>query len=239
MTTAAAPLDVEAVIFDVGGVFVVPSPPIVRAGLAGIPGIDQADDGAFVAAHYHGIAAYDRSEDPPERWPAYLEAYLAALGAAADAEARARAVELWRTPSTGLWTHAVAHHVAALHRIAAETDVRLGIISNSDGTIEQVLAEQQIAQVGDGPGVDVEVIVDSHLVGVVKPDPTIFSFALEPMGLAPERCAYVGDSFRNDVEGAAAAGLTPFHVDPHGLGPAGGHRRIREVGDLLEHLARR
>ncbi|MEO1064604.1 MAG: HAD family hydrolase [Actinomycetota bacterium] len=233
------PLDVDAVIFDVGGVFVVPSPTVVRDRLAGIAGIDDAPDGAFVAAHYHGIAAYDRSEDPPERWPAYLAAYLTALGAATDDEARTRAIELWRTPSTGLWTHAVAHHVAALQRIADEADVRLGIISNSDGTIEQVLADQRIAQVGDGPGVPVEVIVDSYLVGVTKPDPTIFPFALEPMGLPPERCAYVGDSFRNDVEGATAAGLTPVHVDPHGLGPAGEHRRVHEVGDLLEHLPRR
>lgn len=232
------PLDVDAVIFDVGGVFVVPSPPIVREGLAGVTGI-VGDDDAFVAAHYHGIAAYDRSEDPPERWPAYLEAYLAAVGVTPDDEVRTRAFELWRTPSRELWIHPVAHHVAALRRIAEEADVRLGIISNSDGTIEQVLADLTIAQVGVGAGVEVEVIVDSHLVGVTKPDPTIFPFALDVLGLAPERCAYVGDSFRNDVEGATAAGLTPVHVDPHGLRPDGDHRRVDQVGDLLDVLPRR
>lgn len=232
-------LDVDAVIFDVGGVFVVPSPAIVREQLAGVPGVAAATDDAFVAAHYHGIAAYDRSVDPPERWPAYLGAYLSSVGVEADDEVLARALALWRTPSTGLWTHSVAHHVASLRDIEARADVRLGIISNSDGTIEQVLADQQIAQVGEGPGVAVEVIVDSHLVGVAKPDPAIFPFALDVMGLAPGRCAYVGDSYRNDVEGAAAAGMTPVHVDPHRLGPEGDHRRIDQVGDLLVHLPRR
>ncbi len=232
-------LDVDAVIFDVGGVFVVPSPTVVRGRFDDLADVADLADDAFVAAHYHGIAAYDRSEDPPERWPAYLEAYLVAIGLTPDDEVRRRAVELWRTPSTELWTHVVAHHVVALREIATRADVRLGIISNSDGTIEQVLAERSIAQVGAGPGVEVEVIVDSHLVGVAKPDPTIFPFALDAMGLPPQRCAYVGDSYRNDVEGAAAAGLTPVHVDPHGLGPPGDHRRVSGVGDLLDHLPRR
>ena len=232
-------LDVDAVIFDVGGVFVVPSPAVVRGHFDDLAGVASATDDAFVAAHYHGIAAYDRSEDPPERWPAYLEAYLVAIGLTPDDEIRRRAVDLWRTPSIELWTHVVAHHVAALREIAAQTDVRLGIISNSDGTIEQMLADRSIAQVGAGPGVEVEVIVDSHVVGVAKPDPTIFPFALDAMALAPHRCAYVGDSYRNDVEGAAAAGLTPVHVDPHGLGPPGDHRRVGGVGDLLDHLPRR
>ena len=232
-------LDVDAVIFDVGGVFVVPSPTVVREHLAGVGGVDDAGDDDFVAAHYHGIAAYDRGEDPPERWPAYLGAYLRAVGIAPDDEVLASVLALWRTPSTGLWTHVVTHHVAALRRIAEAADVRLGIISNSDGTIEQVLADRSIAQIGPGDGVEVEVIVDSHIVGVTKPDPTIFPFALDVMDLPPERCAYVGDSFRNDVEGARAAGLTPIHVDPHGLGPAGAHRRIDQVGDLLAHLPRR
>ena len=232
-------LDVDAVIFDVGGVFVVPDPTLVRRQLAGIPGIDAVTDDLFVAAHYHGIAAYDRSEDPPERWPAYLTSYLGSVGVAVDDEVLGRGLELWRTPSTGLWTHAVAHHVEALRHIDAGADVRLGIISNSDGTIEQVLADRAIAQVGPGPGVEVEVIVDSFLVGVAKPDPAIFPFALDVMDLPAERCAYVGDAFRNDVGGATAAGLTPIHVDPLGLGPVGDHRRIDQVGDLLDHLPRR
>jgi putative hydrolase of the HAD superfamily len=95
-----------------------------------------------------------------------------------------------------------------------------------------VLRDTGVAQVGPGGGVEVEVVVDSNVVGVTKPDPAIFPFALEPMGLAPGRCAYVGDSFRNDVVGARAAGLTPVHLDPLGLGPDGDHLRITSLGDL-------
>lgn len=224
-------LDVDAVIFDVGGVFVVPQPSRVRAELGDLCDFSAVPDDAFVTAHYHGVAAYDRSFDGPERWPAYLADYLGSLDVEVTDESLDRGVTLWTSPSSGLWIHRIDAHAAAL-RALADTPIRLGMISNSDGTIQQVLRDTGVAQVGSGDGVDVEVIVDSTVVGVAKPDPAIFPFALVPMGLAPERCAYVGDSFRNDVEGARAAGLTPVHLDPLGLGPDGDHLRIASLGDL-------
>lgn len=224
-------LDVDAVIFDVGGVFVVPQPDRVRAELTDLCDLSGVADEAFVTAHYHGIAAYDRSVDQPERWPSYLAAYLGSLDVDVSDEMIERAVALWVTPTIGLWVHRIDAHAEALRALAA-IPTRLGMISNADGTIEEVLRSTGVAQVGPGDGVEVEVIVDSTVVGVTKPDPAIFPFALEPMGLEPERCAYVGDSFRNDVEGARAAGLTPIHLDPLGLGPAGDHLRIASLGDL-------
>ncbi|MEM9034833.1 MAG: HAD family hydrolase [Actinomycetota bacterium] len=228
-------LDVDAVIFDVGGVFVVPDPTRVRAELADLCDLTAVADDAFVRAHYHGIAAYDRSFDQPERWPAYLEDYLGSLDVEVTGAILERGVALWTTPTLGLWVHRIDAHARALRDLAATT--RLGMISNADGTIEDVLLATAVAQVGQGDGVEVEVIVDSHVVGVTKPDPTIFPFALEPMGLPAHRCAYVGDSFRNDVEGARAAGLTPVHLDPYGLGPDGDHLRIGALGDLRPLLA--
>lgn len=231
-------LDVEAVIFDVGGVFVVPEPARVREHLGELCDLRGLADDRFVRAHYHGIAAYDRSVDAPERWPAYLEDYLGSLGVEVTEAMIERGVALWTTPTLGLWVHRIAAHAATLRELAARP-TRLAMISNADGTIAEVLRATGVAQVGPGDGVEVEVIVDSHVVGVTKPDPAIFAFALEPMGLAPERCAYVGDSFRNDVEGARAAGLTPVHLDPYDLGPEGDHLTIRALGDLRDLLAPR
>jgi FMN phosphatase YigB (HAD superfamily) len=53
-------------------------------------------------------------------------------------------------------------------------------------------------------------------VGVTKPDPHIFDFALPFFeGIDKSRIAYVGDSVVMDVGGATAAGLIPILVDPY------------------------
>jgi putative hydrolase of the HAD superfamily len=93
----------------------------------------------------------------------------------------------------------------------------LGIISNSDGTVEEQLRRHQICQVGEGLGVPVLAIIDSHVVGVSKPAAEIFRHALDPLGVPPDRAAYVGDTVRYDVRGARAAGLMPVHFDPYSL----------------------
>ena len=71
----------------------------------------------------------------------------------------------------------------------------------------------------------------------MKPDPAIFASALEVLGLPPDRVGYVGDSVRNDVRGAEAAGLVPLHLDPHDDHPDAPHRRIRSLHDLLDLVA--
>ncbi len=46
-----------------------------------------------------------------------------------------------------------------------------------------------------------------------KPHPSAFAEVCQAVGLAPSVCAYVGDSYLNDVEGAHAAGLTAIWID--------------------------
>ncbi|MEK5162725.1 HAD family hydrolase [Paenibacillus sp. FSL R5-0527] len=46
----------------------------------------------------------------------------------------------------------------------------------------------------------------SGAVGITKPDRKLFDHVAAEAGLAPEQCCYVGDSWRNDVVGAAGAG---------------------------------
>ena len=56
--------------------------------------------------------------------------------------------------------------------------------------------------------------IDSHVVGVVKPEPRIFELALNALKTSPAECLHVGDSVRYDVVGAQAAGMTVVHIDP-------------------------
>ncbi len=80
--------------------------------------------------------------------------------------------------------------------------LRLGIISNiiSTSFVPHILKEY---------GVDtrMECVILSSEAGVRKPDPRIFSMALDEMRLNPEEAAYVGDTISRDVLGAKNANL--------------------------------
>ena len=85
-----------------------------------------------------------------------------------------------------------------------------------------------------------DVILDSAVVGVAKPDPEIFRLALDALGVpAGGAVWHVGDSLRYDVAGALAAGLQPVHMDPYGFCPApGGHPHVRSLAGLAELASR-
>jgi putative hydrolase of the HAD superfamily len=85
----------------------------------------------------------------------------------------------------------------------------LGVVSNSDGRITSVLERCGITHF-------FQVIVDSHDVGVEKPDPRIFDFALTKAQARPEQTLYVGDIYSIDVIGAERAGIHPVLIDSVG-----------------------
>ncbi|HEV2859682.1 MAG TPA: HAD family hydrolase [Pyrinomonadaceae bacterium] len=78
-----------------------------------------------------------------------------------------------------------------------------------------------------------DLVVDSHLVGCRKPDPTIFRLALERLGVEPHEAAFVGDSYEADALAARAAGLRPVLLDPLGLHTACDCPRIRSLAELV------
>ena len=107
----------------------------------------------------------------------------------------------------------------------------IGVVSNAAGQIESVLRRFGVCQVGEGDGVPVVIIIDSTIVGVAKPDPAIFSFALDVLDAKPEHVAYVGDSYANDVVGARAAGMRPFLLDPYDDHAGADYERIKAVAE--------
>jgi putative hydrolase of the HAD superfamily len=118
----------------------------------------------------------------------------------------------------------------------AESGVRLGIVSNADGLIGQRLAEMEICQVGPGVGVEIEFVVDSGDVGVMKPDPRIFEVALDLLGLEPGEVWYLGDMPAIDVVGARRAGLRPFLIDPLALHLDADYDRVESLMALAERI---
>lgn len=87
-----------------------------------------------------------------------------------------------------------------------------------------------------------EDIVISDEVGCAKPDPRIFTSALEKLGLKPSEMVYVGDS-PEDVQGALVVGSLPILIrreqsgDRTDYGDIGGDVRvISRLSELLDLL---
>ncbi len=89
------------------------------------------------------------------------------------------------------------HNRPLLCRLAER--FRLGVVSNSYGNMPRLLAEADL-----GP---FEIILDSALVGIAKPDPALYRLAAERLALAPSAILHVGDSWERDVVPAHAAGM--------------------------------
>ena len=228
----------DAVLFDAGGVLILPDP--IAIGSVVDAWVGRLPIHRFHRAHYTGLHALEsRALEGVTRtvetldWTVYRRAYVTSLGVA-DCDVEAAVAALGRIWSPGLWRYRIEESFAALWRLA-QRGVPIGIVSNANGQVEGTLAAEGVCQVGRGAGVPVSCVIDSHVAGVAKPDPAIFVPALAALGgVARERVAYVGDSYINDVEGASAAGLVPLQLDPYGLYAHMGHERIASLHDLAD-----
>jgi putative hydrolase of the HAD superfamily len=95
---------------------------------------------------------------------------------------------------------------------------KLGIVSNWDPRLPELLAELELAPYFDA-------IVYSAKVGVEKPDRRIFARAIADLGVDPGAVLHVGDSQIEDVEGAMAAGMRAVRVVRTDRGKPGRARR--------------
>ncbi|HEX6726854.1 MAG TPA: HAD-IA family hydrolase, partial [Nitrospira sp.] len=71
-----------------------------------------------------------------------------------------------------------------------------------------------------------------------KPAPQIFQIALEKHAVDPEEALHVGDSLRDDVEGATKAGLHAVLLDRDGRHHGVGVRAIKSLEELFPLLER-
>ncbi len=217
-------------LFDAGGVFLLPDPTVLAPLLAPYGGDPSIE--AHVRAHYSGMAAKSAAGSTEGFWGDYNLAYVESVGVPAYDVAYAAHV-LERTRNAFVWRWPMADSVNALALLVA-SGMPVGVVSNASGQIEEVLQRSGVCQVGDGPLTSVRVIIDSHVVGVAKPDARIFDHALIHFeGIDPARIAYIGDSVTMDVGGARAAGLHPILLDPFGDHEGADFDRIQSMLELL------
>ena len=194
----------------------------------------RVDPARLDRAHYAGVAALTEfTEGDRDIWVSYNRAYARACDA--SEEKVDEVVEhLLNEFATGeIWSRTVPGSVDALRRLGA-LDVRLAIVSNADGNAEQRLRDDAICLVGPGPGASVEVILDSTVVGIAKPDPRIFDLALDALGVPATRAIHVGDTPGADVDGARAADVHPVLVDPYDFHPHLDVERVTSLPDVVE-----
>lgn len=203
---------VDAVVVDAGGVLLVPDPDAVRRELATF-GVEPDDD-ACLRAHFASMREVDRIARVD--WPTVDRCFARSIGVP---EARVdQSIPFIDNIYMGnRWVPAAGAAEALIDLQAA--GVPLAVVSNAGGTMEEQLLQHDICSVDSEAHARVAIVVDSHVVGVEKPDPKIFTFALDELGLAADRCIYVGDTVYFDVQGARAAGLWPVHIDPFGFCP--------------------
>jgi len=105
--------------------------------------------------------------------------------------------------------------------------LKIALVSNFDGRLHRVVAELGLTPFFDA-------VVVSSEAGWAKPSPRIYAAALGALGAAPGEALMVGDRPREDVAGAAAAGLRALLYDPGGRAPGPGSiRDLRQLPRLL------
>ena len=223
---------IRTVLFDAGGVLVQLDLPYLRR-LVEAKRID-VEPQALVAAEAAARREVHRMVESGGRvgsaWRDYFHLILGKIGLPGP-EQSAVIDSLWDAHERfGLWTVASEggpETVSALR----ESGLRLGVVSNAEGRVERDLETAGYKGAFD-------TIVDSHHVGVEKPDPAIFGIALERLGVDPEATVYVGDLPAVDVQGARAAGIRAILVDPHDHYADCDAPRIRTLRELPDLLAR-
>ena len=108
----------------------------------------------------------------------------------------------------------------------------LGIISNFDTRLFPVIRGLGIAEVFD-------TVTISSLAQAAKPAQKIFQLALDKHAVDPDEALHVGDSLRDDAEGAVGAGLQALLVDRASQRPSvlpSGVTRITSLNEISELL---
>ena len=82
---------------------------------------------------------------------------------------------------------------------ALHTRFPMALVTNFYGNMQQVLSEFRLDYL-------FEILVESSVVGIRKPDTRIFKAAIAAFGLPPKNILAVGDSFYKDVEPARKLG---------------------------------
>jgi putative hydrolase of the HAD superfamily len=233
----------KAVFFDVDFTLIYPGPTFRGEGYHAFCaryGID-VDASRFEAAVAKVAPLLDGPEDgayDAEIWVAYTRGIIEHMGGRGEAvDACARDIyEEWAACRHFELYDEVPEVLAAL----AASGVRIGLISNSHRCLASFQSHFELEGL-------ISAAVSSSEHGFMKPHPSIFLAALRLVDVAPGDAVMVGDSVRQDVEGALRAGMRAVLLhrgetavpQPDDLRAQGVAviRSLTELSGVLEHLS--
>ena len=218
---------ITTVFFDVGNTLLFPNharihAPLAERGLTPDPE-HLRDLERRTKNKFDDVVTHNGSHDHGFWWMFYTQ-LLQELGLQDDS-VRDQLVSAIRNSAN--WDRILPGTCELLQQIGAE--YRIGVISNADGKIDQVLAKCDIARC-------FRAITDSGLVGVEKPRPEIFQHALKSLNAAPEESLYVGDVYSVDYLGAKGAGMHAILMDVPGAYREKGLPRVASLKELQQQL---
>jgi HAD superfamily hydrolase (TIGR01549 family) len=224
--SAAAPL--RAVLFDAGNTLLFLDHARMAAAVGAALGVPLTGSGLAAGSRAAARIMEQGRHSDRERTTAYLEALFLQAGIPADRLDEVRACLARLHGERHLWSGIADDAHDALTRLR-DAGLRLGVVSNSDGRVEEALEAAGLRGYFD-------VVVDSTVAGVEKPDPAIFRLALAALGVPSGSALYVGDLYEVDVVGARAAGIEAVLLLPAGAPPRVGCASIHSLGALADHL---
>jgi len=142
-----------------------------------VEGIPEATD----LFHIYLLAMLEKLDVTACVAPSDLEALTTELRTVLRPDGRASSV----------WKMVMPRVPEALGRLR-NLGLKLVVVSNSDGTVEQSL-------IAAGLRPYLSAVIDSAIAGHEKPDPRIFTHALDICGARPERTLHVGDIYHAGV----------------------------------------
>ncbi|HEY3012972.1 MAG TPA: HAD-IA family hydrolase [Gemmatimonadales bacterium] len=217
----------RAVLFDAGNTLVFLDYPRLAQGVGAALGLTLS--GETLCQHVpEATRAMERAGTDQERAAAYLEALFLLGGVPPDRMAEVRECLARMHRERHLWSSVAERSGESLARLRA-AGLRLGVVSNSDGRVEQALEAAGLRGYFD-------VVIDSAALGVEKPDPRIFHAALDALGVRPEEALYVGDLYEVDVLGARAAGMEAVLLGDAVEGAGRACRTTPSIEDLVNDL---
>ena len=232
-------MTIEIVFFDAGETLVHPHPsfPELFARVWADAGIDvKATDvqkiQARLAPHLVDIAE-DTGVDKPSLspddsktfWSFLYRRFLKELGI----EDERLVADLFATFSS-VSSYALFDDVQQALESLIKEGYRIGLISNFEGWLDDMLVELEVGHVFDTK-------VISGVVGIEKPDPAIYRAALEEAGVDAAAAAHVGDSPGLDVKPASSVGMHPVLIDRFDRYPDQEVTRIKSLTELPEVVA--
>jgi FMN phosphatase YigB (HAD superfamily) len=194
---------VDSIIFDAGGVLLLPTEQRFRSAASRLGLHYQSARGAEAMAELVRQGA--ASVAPAEFWrpESVGSRLLALLNIPPDlgGEFWEMLVAPWGALSAEppLWSEVSAECKSVLSDLRRR-GYRLAVVSNSDGTVYSLLDQLRLAEV-------FEIVADSAELGVAKPNTEIFQYVADQMKVDLGNCLVVGDDPLHDIDAALRAGV--------------------------------